>query len=610
MGVSKFLSVFTRFVGKQNISLLNLPPNISSLFFDLASIVHQAAQRIWAYGDDATPEMINAARKQSYDFLEDEFHKLVINLITIIIQRAHPSDLVYIALDGTVPAAKMAQQRGRRFMASANRSKDSIFDSNSITAGTNFMARLSDKIEAWLEEAINTRVLPARVIFSSPREPGEGEQKLLEVLRAGQIVTDTETIVIDPKKTHVIHGLDTDLLMLTLLLPQEKIFLWREQEAATTGITPEEEAEELEEKAEKEEEKGGGKEGNRGANQGKPEQKDQWFPPILSIAKIRQVLVEKMNGGLTNENFVLIMFLLGNDFVSGSQCLQDFFTSIPRLIDLYNKLNLSLVTEKRRINWKNMLKFLKLVAEDEPRLLLKLSKVPMKNPPLEFKSSIKGDVLDYNKFSTLYYEKVMANEKTAGKQMGSGPEAMEQLKNDMVNKYLEVINFCFIYYTRGTERINKDFFYNFHYAPLFREILTLGIKNIESVNDAALWTAKAAPDDNPFLHPYQMLVAVLPLASANLYPSAMLKQVQQKIATQKLWASKFPRGKPLRDVNGFMAPHAAPVLIPFLGPSLAREIKVPKKFADLSIAVGDKIYIKENVVEEVKVVDPWDKYLF
>ena len=121
---------------------------------------------------------------------------------------------VLLAVDGVVPMAKIRQQRLRRFksvwMAAKEReygvraATDEIWDTNSITPGTEFMEHLSTHLKVLCKSHGSTWIL------SGAEEPGEGEQKLMQWVRAQ-----------DPKFLHdkhiVVYGLDADLIILCML---------------------------------------------------------------------------------------------------------------------------------------------------------------------------------------------------------------------------------------------------------------------------------------------------------------------------------------------------------------------------------------------------------
>jgi 5'-3' exoribonuclease 2 len=87
-----------------------------------------------------------------------------------LIRIIKPKKLLYLAVDGVAPRAKMNQQRSRRFRAAIEAEekrikekelinewknkglvvpeiKESSFDTNTITPGTNFMHRLSQALK-------------------------------------------------------------------------------------------------------------------------------------------------------------------------------------------------------------------------------------------------------------------------------------------------------------------------------------------------------------------------------------------------------------------------------------------------------------------------------
>ncbi len=95
---------------------------------------------------------------------------LVFDYVDKLVGIIKPKKLIYLAVDGVAPRAKMNQQRSRRFRAAIEAQKNSelennilnewkrlglkhpkesktSFDSNVITPGTPFMAKLTDALK-------------------------------------------------------------------------------------------------------------------------------------------------------------------------------------------------------------------------------------------------------------------------------------------------------------------------------------------------------------------------------------------------------------------------------------------------------------------------------
>ena len=629
MGIPKFLTVFSK-IAKGKITLDKLPSSVHTLWFDLASLIHQAAQVTFAYGEGATLQSIAIAQKQSYETLEEEFHTRVLDSLMLIIRKVNPSKLVYICLDGVPVAAKMTQQRGRRFMAAAHRTPESVFDSNNITAGTDFMERLSIKISHWIKEQVNRDSFPDTIVFSSHREPGEAEHKIMDVLRSQIVRVDSGAdIEIDPLEVHVIHGMDSDLLMLSILLPQANVFLWREEAQGdplggpitsdNAGGPPETGGDQYE--VNEEGDVGASSTGKSSTTKHGQKPRYSSLAPIVSIGAVRHVIQQLIKSDYPNQNFVLIMSLLGNDFIPRSQAFEDFSNSIPRLVEIFNRLDMSLVKPKGKqkkswtIVWKAMFKFLRLVSLEEPQLLYDLSKFKsternMPNPSSEIAAAVDDNEFDYQTFKKLYYAKVIKNEKLAKVHVSSN---LDKVIEKMSAKYLETLNFVLLYYTKGSWPVNKFFYYNYHYAPLLKDLVTFGVPQIEDIVNEQVWkTTKDDDNSDTFLHPFHLLVAILPPSSASLYPAPMLKAVEKRIATNKKWAAKFPPRAPIRDTEGYMADHAGPVLVPFFPPEMAMEINIPAKYKNLANYDGPQVYTRSKIQNKDKPFskDPWDRYFF
>jgi hypothetical protein len=137
-----------------------------------------------------------------------------------------PRTVLYLAVDGVAPRAKMNQQRSRRFRAAkemeaaalerAARGYESVgqnnknvvpFDSNCITPGTDFMLKLSLALQKWVQYKLDTDPIwqtGANVIVSGPDVPGEGEHKVMDFIRAER--TKASSPYYRPNMVHVLYG--------------------------------------------------------------------------------------------------------------------------------------------------------------------------------------------------------------------------------------------------------------------------------------------------------------------------------------------------------------------------------------------------------------------
>jgi 5'-3' exonuclease len=189
------------------------------LFLDLNCAIHPVAQRAMQhYKNDA--------------LFETTVIQNVIHYIQKIVSFVKPQQLMFVAIDGIPPRAKMHQQRKRRYMSAWR--KDVIkkrtgvdpfpWDTNAITPGTTFMNKLS----AGLHDHFSSSPYPFSVMLRDSNTPGEGEAKIMDY-----ICKDTECAPIHG--THdIIYGLDADLIMLSLASIRQKhaaqppIYLLRE----------------------------------------------------------------------------------------------------------------------------------------------------------------------------------------------------------------------------------------------------------------------------------------------------------------------------------------------------------------------------------------------
>ena len=172
-----------------------------------------------------------------------------------VVGMVRPRKLLYLAIDGVAPRAKMNQQRSRRFRSAreaqekdaeraeflrllnsqkASRGEDinsveevieKTWDSNAITPGTPFMHLLAESLQYWCAYKFTTDPSwqDMKVIISDASVPGEGEHKIMNFIRS-QRAQPTH----DPNTRHVIYGLDADLIMLGLATHEPHFRVLRE----------------------------------------------------------------------------------------------------------------------------------------------------------------------------------------------------------------------------------------------------------------------------------------------------------------------------------------------------------------------------------------------
>ena len=179
---------------------------------------------------------------------EEEMYENVCQYIDRLFRIMRPRKLLYLAIDGVAPRAKMNQQRSRRFRSAQearekleveeNIRKDLIkngqkvppakkaWDSNVITPGTPFMLRLAEFIRFYIRKRISTDKAwqQIRVIFSDASIPGEGEHKIMSHIRLQRSQPGYS-----PNLVHVLHGLDADLIMLALATHEAHFYISREE---------------------------------------------------------------------------------------------------------------------------------------------------------------------------------------------------------------------------------------------------------------------------------------------------------------------------------------------------------------------------------------------
>ena len=182
---------------------------------------------------------------------EHEIFKNIENYVLRLFNIVRPKKVLYMAVDGPAPRAKMNQQRMRRFRAAKDSANDIYkkywkareegdhetaekfldpdykknHDSNVITPGTPFFQRLSAHLREFIKRMQESDPLwrEIYVILSDASVPGEGEHKIMDFVRSQRLQP-----YYDPNMRHVIYGLDADLIFLGLASHEQYFTIMRE----------------------------------------------------------------------------------------------------------------------------------------------------------------------------------------------------------------------------------------------------------------------------------------------------------------------------------------------------------------------------------------------
>jgi 5'-3' exoribonuclease 1 len=254
----------------------------------------------------------------------------------MVTEIAKPKKLLFMAIDGVAPRAKLNQQRARRFRAAQERTEsitkskqrgetvdeENMFDSNCITPGTEFMEIVGKHLRWFIRKKIKEDSLwrNLEIVFSGHDVPGEGEHKIMQYIREARALPGYA-----PNQRHCMYGGDADLIMLGLATHEPHFTLLREVVDFSGG-------------------KGAG--GKFGGRQTVMRQTKDVQYQLMNLSILREYIELDLALGCNwspdkerlTDDFIFLTFLVGNDFLPHLPTLDIGEHAFDVIFDAYKEL--------------------------------------------------------------------------------------------------------------------------------------------------------------------------------------------------------------------------------------------------------------------------------
>jgi len=426
--------------------------------------------------------------------VEDEMISEMLSYLRHVVQYNQPQKLLFIAIDGVAPRAKMNQQRSRRFKSSKDKEiitqikkkygqpLDYAWDTNAITPGTIFMRKLCKSLKEHIHTDKFYTNAKFTTILSDAFEPMEGEHKIMSHIRQ------------HPNTKCVIYGLDADLIFLSLLSKNE-IFLMRERDqfGDVRGCKP------------------------------------FWY---MIVQNLKLKLITEMQCRIHVKfedldilnDFVILCFLLGNDFMPKLPCLFIHEGGIDTLLQVHREIvntTSCTLTSNKEINIKIFAQILTLLAVNEGYRLQNFHKKNQQRfNPAPGASAYEIEILQYDLLWPAQKDNVMMGKKGWKDRYYNHFFDFDRFVDNgklfaLNTNYLEAIQWTWSYYNNGVP--SWEWYYHYHHAPV--------------LGDFAHFCSKCRTSSFEFnlSHPVSedlQLLSVLPPQSFHLIPTDTVHKIQ------------------------------------------------------------------------------------
>ena len=466
MGVPNF---FTWLI-KEHPEIIKFDQNkkVDSLYFDWTSAIFLCANEVISNSTD------------SANLIEKKIINETLKYLDYLVSLIKPTKLIYIALDGVPTRAKMNQQRLSKFKQTKERRQlnqlkskynkpiNPVWDFNSITPGTSFLQNLGKSTIQHIKKYNNLQV-----IVSTAQEPLEAKDKIINHLRKTK------------HKSIFIYGSDIQLIFSGMSCLEKDVFLLS---ANKTNLKLD----------------------------------------FIDVKLLRQKLINYIenktnyypkNKQVYIDDFIVLSFLLGNDYLPPIPTLLYQHHGLERLLDNYintqKRLKFNLVHPRtKEINIKFLINMLKPLADNETAQFQENYKkeryITGKAP--KHITGFDKEIYEYN----LLAQERQQDQVQLGKSNWKSRyyrhyfNIEENDKNSIYQickAFIQGINWLWKYYKFGIP--SWDWYYPFHQAPHLSDLIYI----IRQVNVNKFKFKKNIP-----LKTFEQLLAVLPSESQHLAP--------------------------------------------------------------------------------------------
>lgn len=522
MGVPGFFSWLLKNYQKNKIISHQIDGEVDTLYIDANCGFHPQCFKVLGHYKNSLP----------LEKLENKMIKRIINFLTYLIGFVNPKKEVYIAVDGVAPMAKINQQRKRRYKTvidSVQRDEIngrydkeviSVWNNTTITPGTRFMEKLHQKLIQFIKS--NELELNIKYTYSSYHTVGEGEHKILQDIRSKDLNDDI----------YVIYGLDADLFFLSMGSQKKNIYLLRE---------------ELFSKKSK----------DRGMGD------DFMFDILADVAEdlnyvsvdetkdcinshIHKVIRDKLDDRHKELNsdhindFIILCFLLGNDFLPNIPSLNIKHNGLNFIINIYVSIYIhsnEFLLVNKEINYNFFTSLIKDISNFEENYFRKiypkykesnLRRKCLSNDPYDIEIWKMDNIKDVDtsdhptnigqcnplewKYDYYYYYFRTSNNHS-------------QYIDNVCHQYLKGIIWTIHYYF--DKCISYEWQYPYFCAPFISDFYRFLVPNKNSGNiNEDINKVKVFPKDTLVITPLVQLLAVIPPQYNNILPSKYTKLME------------------------------------------------------------------------------------